>query len=99
PALGGRRPDRLAGSLTGFRQRDRWVEQIDEAIRLADLPAARARTVAVLGDEQAASRPRRWTCSIAPLETPMVGTGTSLNLAVAGSLVLTAWLGSSDRAN
>jgi tRNA (guanosine-2'-O-)-methyltransferase len=75
------------------------VEQIDEAIRLADLPAARARTVAVLGDEQGGIPPGRWTCSIAPLETPMVGTGTSLNVAVAGSLVLTAWLGSFDRAN
>jgi hypothetical protein len=49
--VGGDPIDRLA------RQRDFGsvivgVGQIDEAMLLADLPAARARTVAVLGDEQ-----------------------------------------------
>lgn len=75
------------------RQRDRGsvivgVELVDEALRLANLPAARARTVVVLGHEQGG--------------IPASGAGaarygggdsngrhcTSLNVAVAGSLVL-----------
>jgi tRNA (guanosine-2'-O-)-methyltransferase len=75
------------------RQRDRGsvivgVELVDEAIRLADLPAARARTVVVLGHEQGGIPPQALELFDTAVEIPMVGTGTSLNVAVAGSLVL-----------
>jgi tRNA (guanosine-2'-O-)-methyltransferase len=75
------------------RQRERGsvivgVELVDEAIRLADLPAARARTVVVLGHEQGGIPRRALELLDTAVEIPMVGTGTSLNVAVAGSLVL-----------
>jgi tRNA G18 (ribose-2'-O)-methylase SpoU len=64
------------------------VELADEAIRLADLPAARTRTIAVLGHEQTGIPPEAVDLLDACVEIPMVGTGLSLNVAVAGSLVL-----------
>jgi tRNA (guanosine-2'-O-)-methyltransferase len=64
------------------------VELADEAIRLADLPAARRRTVAVLGHEQTGIPPEALDLLDVAVEIPMVGTGASLNVAVAGSLVL-----------
>ncbi|MGY0230739.1 TrmH family RNA methyltransferase [Longispora urticae] len=64
------------------------VELADEAVRLADLPAARQRTVAVLGHEQTGIPPEALDLLDACVEIPMVGTGLSLNVAVAGSLVL-----------
>jgi tRNA (guanosine-2'-O-)-methyltransferase len=64
------------------------VELVDEAIRLADLPAARARTVVVLGHEQGGIPPRALDLLDSAVEIPMVGTGASLNVAVAGSLVV-----------
>jgi tRNA (guanosine-2'-O-)-methyltransferase len=64
------------------------VELADEAIRLADLPAARQRTVMVLGHEQTGIPPDALGCLDVAVEIPMVGTGASLNVAVAGSLVL-----------
>jgi tRNA (guanosine-2'-O-)-methyltransferase len=64
------------------------VELADEAIRLADLPAARVRTIAVLGHEQTGIPPEAVDLLDACVEIPMVGTGLSLNVAVAGSLVL-----------
>jgi tRNA (guanosine-2'-O-)-methyltransferase len=76
-----------AGWLALQRARGSWVlgvELAEDAIRLADLPIAPRRTVIVLGHEQ---------CGIPDLlddvvEIPMIGTGASLNVAVAGSLVL-----------
>ncbi|TWP49064.1 RNA methyltransferase [Lentzea tibetensis] len=63
------------------------VELADEAVRLADLPSARERTVVVLGHEAtgipAEALPLLHQC----VEIPMIGTGHSLNVAVAGSLV------------
>lgn len=75
------------------RQRERGsvivgVELVDEAIRLADLPAGRARTVMVLGHEQRGIPPLALELLDSAVEIPMVGAGTSLNVAVAGSLVL-----------
>ncbi|GAA3959046.1 TrmH family RNA methyltransferase [Actinomadura viridis] len=75
------------------RQRDRGsqvigVELADEAVRLGDLPAARARTVAVLGHERDGIAPEALDLLDLAVEIPMVGTGHSLNVAVAGSLVL-----------
>jgi len=64
------------------------VELADEAIRLGDLPAARRRTVAVLGHEADGIPPEAVALLDAVVEIPMVGTGHSLNVAVAGSLVL-----------
>jgi tRNA (guanosine-2'-O-)-methyltransferase len=64
------------------------VELADEAIRLADLPAARERTIAVLGNENGGIPPDALDLLDVAVEIPMIGTGASLNVAVAGSLVL-----------
>jgi tRNA (guanosine-2'-O-)-methyltransferase len=64
------------------------VELADEAIRLADLPAADRRTVMVLGHEATGIPPEALDLLDLAVEIPMVGTGHSLNVAVAGSLVL-----------
>lgn len=64
------------------------VELADEAIRLADLPAARQRTIAVLGHEQTGIPAEALDLLDEAVEIPMIGTGASLNVAVAGSLVL-----------
>ncbi len=64
------------------------VELADEAIRLADLPAARQRTIVVLGHERTGIPPEALDLLDAAVEIPMTGTGASLNVAVAGSLVL-----------
>ena len=64
------------------------VELADEAIRLADLPAARERTVMVLGHEKDGIAPETLDLLDAAVEIPMTGTGGSLNVSVAGSLVL-----------
>lgn len=64
------------------------VELAEDAIRLADLPAARRRTVAVLGHEHSGIPPEALDLLDAAVEIPMVGAGHSLNVAVAGSLVL-----------
>ena len=64
------------------------VELADEALRLADLPPAREPTVAVLGHEQYGIPPEAMELLDAAVEIPMVGHGASLNVAVAGSLVL-----------
>ncbi|WP_410569243.1 TrmH family RNA methyltransferase [Amycolatopsis sp. cmx-4-61] len=64
------------------------VELAEEAVRLGDLPAARGRTIAVLGHEQTGILPEALDLLDSVVEIPMVGTGASLNVAVAGSLVL-----------
>ena len=64
------------------------VELADEAIRLADLPAARQRTIALLGHERTGIPPEAMDLIDLAVEIPMVGIGASLNVAVAGSLVL-----------
>jgi tRNA (guanosine-2'-O-)-methyltransferase len=64
------------------------VELTDEAVRLADLPAARGRTVMLLGHEQSGIPPEGLDRVDVAVEIPMLGTGTTLNVAVAGSLVL-----------
>lgn len=64
------------------------VELADEAIRLADLPPARQRTVVLLGHEQTGIPPEGLQRTDVAVEIPMIGTGSSLNVAVAGSLVL-----------
>jgi tRNA (guanosine-2'-O-)-methyltransferase len=64
------------------------VELADEAVRLADLPAAPCRTIAVLGHEQTGIPAEATELLDITVEIPMIGTGASLNVAVAGSLVL-----------
>lgn len=64
------------------------VELADEAVRLADLPPARRRTVMVLGHEANGIPPEALDLLDGAVEIPMVGTGSSLNVSVAGSLVL-----------
>jgi tRNA (guanosine-2'-O-)-methyltransferase len=64
------------------------IELADEAVRLADLPAARQRTVAVLGHERTGIPAEAVDLLDLAVEIPMIGSGTSLNMAVAGSLVL-----------
>lgn len=64
------------------------IELAEEAVRLADLPAARGRTIAVLGHERTGIPPEAIGLLDLAVEIPMVGTGASLNVAVAGSLVL-----------
>jgi tRNA (guanosine-2'-O-)-methyltransferase len=64
------------------------VELTDESVRLADLPPARRRTVVVLGHEQSGIPPAGLELLDFAVEIPMLGTGASLNVAVAGSLVL-----------
>lgn len=64
------------------------VELADEAIRLADLPVADRRTVMVLGHEATGIPPEALDLLDTAVEIPMIGTGHSLNVAVAGSLVL-----------
>lgn len=64
------------------------VELTDESIRLADLEPARKRTVMVLGHESDGIPPEGVDLLDFAVEIPMVGSGHSLNVAVAGSLVL-----------
>ncbi len=81
-AAGWLREQRSAGShVVG-------VELVEEAIALGDLPAARRRTVAVLGHEQSGIPADALDLIDLFVEIPMVGIGASLNVAVAGSLVL-----------
>jgi tRNA G18 (ribose-2'-O)-methylase SpoU len=75
------------------RQRDNGsaiigVELTDESIRLAELPAAHRRTIVVLGNEGSGIPPDAMELLDLAVEIPMVGSGHSLNVAVAGSLVL-----------
>jgi tRNA (guanosine-2'-O-)-methyltransferase len=64
------------------------VELADDAIRLADLAPAPRRTVVLLGHEHSGLPDEVWELIDGVVEIPMVGTGASLNVAVAGSLVL-----------
>jgi tRNA (guanosine-2'-O-)-methyltransferase len=81
--------------------RQRWLEQqkasgsrllgvelAEGATSLADLPPARQRTVVCLGHEHAGLPEDIWQLFDDVVEIPMVGSGASLNVAVAGSLVL-----------
>ena len=64
------------------------VELLDGAVSLGQLPAARQRTVVVLGHEGSGIPAEAIDCLTGAVEIPMVGVGTSLNVAVAGTLVL-----------
>jgi tRNA G18 (ribose-2'-O)-methylase SpoU len=64
------------------------IELADDAVRLGDLPAARRRTVLVLGNESDGIPYGALSLLDTVVEIPMIGTGLSLNVAVAGSLAL-----------
>jgi tRNA (guanosine-2'-O-)-methyltransferase len=75
------------------RQRDRGarivgVELADDATRLADVEVARQKTIIVLGHEHDGIPDDVWDLLDDVIEIPMIGSGSSLNVAVAGSLVL-----------
>jgi tRNA (guanosine-2'-O-)-methyltransferase len=74
--------------LSGQRGHVLGVELAEGAVRLADLPMARERTVVVLGHEQSGIPPEALDLLHEVVEIPMIGAGMSLNVAVAGSLVL-----------
>jgi tRNA (guanosine-2'-O-)-methyltransferase len=81
--------------------KDRWIEQqramgwrivavelAEGAVALPRLEPARQRTVVLLGHEWHGVPDATVATADACVEIPMVGTGASLNVAVAGSLVL-----------
>lgn len=63
------------------------VELTGESVRLVELRPARRRTVVVLGNESDGIPLEATALLDMAVEIPMLGTGHSLNLAVAGSLV------------
>jgi tRNA G18 (ribose-2'-O)-methylase SpoU len=64
------------------------VELAEDAIPLTRLEPARRRTVILLGHEHRGVPEEAWPLIDEVIEIPMVGQGSSLNVAVAGSLVL-----------
>jgi tRNA (guanosine-2'-O-)-methyltransferase len=63
----------VIGWLAKQRAAGSWVvgvELADEAVRLADLPAARLRTVAVLATSSRGSRPKPLNSSTSPSRSP-----------------------------
>ncbi len=64
------------------------VELAEDAVHIADLAPARVRTVVLLGHEHDGVPDDVWDLLDHAVEIPMVGRGMSLNVAVAGSLVL-----------
>jgi tRNA (guanosine-2'-O-)-methyltransferase len=64
------------------------VELAEGATPLTRLEPARARTVVLLGHERHGVPEEVWPSIDQVVEIPMVGQGISLNVAVAGSLVL-----------
>ncbi|WP_327090142.1 TrmH family RNA methyltransferase [Nonomuraea sp. NBC_01738] len=82
------RPLRWLAECRERGERVLGVELAENAIRLADLPMARQPTVVVLGHERDGIPDEALDLLDAVVEIPMIGTGASLNVAVAGSLVL-----------
>jgi tRNA (guanosine-2'-O-)-methyltransferase len=64
------------------------VELAEDALPLTRLDPARQRTVVLLGHEHWGLPDEAWPLLDEVVEIPMVGRGSSLNVAVAGSLVL-----------
>jgi tRNA (guanosine-2'-O-)-methyltransferase len=85
----------LNGSKRGWIETERArgavivaVELADDATPLVALETARCRTVLLLGHEFHGVPDEVWPLIDDVVEIPMVGAGASLNVAVAGSLVL-----------
>jgi tRNA (guanosine-2'-O-)-methyltransferase len=64
------------------------VELAEDATWLGDLKAATKKTIVLLGHERNGIPDYAWPLLDQVVEIPMVGVGASLNVAVAGSLVL-----------
>ena len=64
------------------------LELADEAIRFHDLPMAKEKTILVLGHEQAGIPDEAMDYLDLAIEIPMIGTGTTLNVACAATLIL-----------
>jgi len=64
------------------------VELAEDAIPLTRLEPARRTTVVLLGHEHHGVPEEAWPLIDEVVEIPMIGQGSSLNVAVAGSLVL-----------
>jgi tRNA (guanosine-2'-O-)-methyltransferase len=64
------------------------VELADEAVRLADVQPVQQRTIMVLGHEKTGIPDEAVEFLDVAIEIPMVGVGSTLNVAVAGSLAL-----------
>lgn len=64
------------------------VELAEDAKSLSQVPATRERSIVCLGHEHFGLPDEAWPLLDEVIEIPMVGTGASLNVAVAGSLVL-----------
>jgi tRNA G18 (ribose-2'-O)-methylase SpoU len=64
------------------------VELAEDATPLTRLGPARGRTLVLLGHEHGGVPEEVWPLIDEAIEVPMVGRGASLNVAVAGSLVL-----------
>lgn len=64
------------------------LELADEAIRLTDLKPAREKTILVLGHEQTGIPDEAMEYLDMAVEIPMIGTGTTLNVACAATLIL-----------
>jgi tRNA G18 (ribose-2'-O)-methylase SpoU len=85
----------IKGSKVGWVEQERArgsrvlaVELADDAISLPRLEPARGRTLLLLGHEHQGVPDEVWPLLDGVVEIPMIGTGNSLNVAVAGSLVL-----------
>ncbi len=64
------------------------VELDEEAISLRQVRQARRRSIILLGHEHSGLPPEVWPFLDVVVEIPMMGVGRSLNVAVAGSLML-----------
>lgn len=64
------------------------VELDEDSIALAQLRQARSRSIILLGHEHSGLPQEVWPFLDQVVEIPMMGVGSSLNVAVAGSLVL-----------
>ncbi len=64
------------------------VELDEDSISLRDVRPATRRSVILLGHERSGLPPEVWPYLDEVVQIPMVGVGRSLNVAVAGSLVL-----------
>lgn len=74
--------------LGKFEGRVVGVELAEGATKLWQVRPATERTVVVLGHEHQGVRLEHWDLLDEVIEIPMIGQGASLNVAVAGSLVL-----------
>jgi len=64
------------------------VELDEDSISLRDVRQATRRSVILLGHEHSGLPPEVWPLLDLVVEIPMLGVGQSLNVAVAGSLIL-----------